>query len=404
MRMKRFKVLYIIFVVICVVYPYNTIMAPITFRHILSLLMLGVCVNEGFKLDKYLKLYCVFLLFLGVSSLATGYFVTFISKFLGTYIPIITAYAATYLLIKKYNGASLLVWLFVVIGVFNAVITIAQFLHLDFVDTLFTRFHLHYDEEFLERSSTKMNLEGFAIPGLFNYVINGYFLSASALLVLYNKKSYLILNLVLWAIVIIASLLAQERTGFFLAAFFSFFIIAKHLYTKNEKTGFLITALFIILVIALTVQYFDVLSSSGLRFSKGFEDDGRQELRAGAWSYLINNPLGGIYDFDAGNNRHPHNFFVNAFLYGGIFGGVVVIYLVILQVLKIFPYLIKKNVTEYSQWAFIWGLMYVDYTLNSMMHNASIMLGNFTFFIWWGAFLAFADLDKESKNRNIVKA
>ena len=316
------------------------IYAPITYRHIFSLIMLGLCLFLKAKTDKYMTLYLVFLFFLGVSCLLTGYMGTYVNKLLGTYLPAIATWIATYILIKKYNGNSLLAWLFVGIGALNALITIGQFLGLDIVDTLFERFQFATDEEFLEKAGRRMTTEGLAIPGLFTAVVNGYVLSVSALLILYNKKCNMLINIVLWISVIVASIMAQERAGFFLALAFSAYIAIQYFFSKGRGVGLIMTSIFIIAILFVATSYLDLLFSSDLRFSKGFDNDGRSELRDVTWRYLIENPFGGAFEFFDSNNRPPHNYFANAFLYGGIFGGISVIVLLIIQVIRIIPFII----------------------------------------------------------------
>lgn len=390
----RFKILYIIFIIICVLYPYKLIVGPISIRHIMSLTILAVSVYEGFRSDRYLYLYFIFLFCLLFSSLITGYLGIFFNKLLGTYMPIIAAYAATYTLIKKYNGANVLLWLFVTIGLLDSVVTIGQFFHLGYVDTIFNLFRFDYNEDFFDLSGRRQSLEGFAIPGLLDTVTNGYFLSAIAIMVLYNKNCNFIINIALWVVVMIASLLTQERTGFFLALIFSAYILGNFFFSKGKVAGYLFTGISVLVISLLCFKYMGLLFDSDLRFAKGFDTDNRDELRSGAWDYILSNPFGGFYEFDESGNRSPHNFFVNAFLYGGFIGGLSIIVLLFKQIKQIIPFLFSLNKTEDKQWAFLYGLLYIDYSLNSMLHNASIISGAFLFFVWWGAFLAFAGKDK----------
>lgn len=393
---RFFKILYVIFIIICLLYPYKMLVEPIAFRHMISLLMLGVCIHEGFHSDKYLHLYYLFLVFYGISCLATGYIGVFFNKALGTYLPFITIFAATYLLIKKYNGGSLLVWLIVGIGVLDAVVTIGQFFNMEYVDRIFTMMNLDLEEEFAEKVGRKEQMEGYAIAGIFDSVQNGYFLSASAILTLFNKKGNIFINIILWAIIMTASLLAQERSGFFLAVAFSLFIMSKYIMSKGKSWAIVIAILIVGVAAYFLIVNMDVLLLSNLRYAKGFENDGRESFRDVAWDYLLSNPLGGFHDFMDSGNRAAHNFFVNAFLYGGLFGGLCVIILVIMQVIRIIPYMFKRFDSDNIQWAFIWGLMYIDYTINSMVHNASVMSGSLCFFVWWGAFLGYATLEEIS--------
>lgn len=399
---RVFKVFYVLLIIVCVLYPLKMIVAPITIRHIFSLFMFVFCLFLGFKIDKYIILYLAFLFFLGISSVITGFLGTYVNKLFGTYLPAIAVWMSTYLLVKKYKGIGVLVWLFVGIGVLNAIITIGQFFGLDFVNTLFERFQFATDEVFLEKTGRRLTAEGLVIPGLFNSVLNGYFLSASALLILYNKKCNLIINIVLWLIVVVASFMAQERAGFFLAIAFSAYIIVQYFFSKSRGTGIVMTSILVITLIIVASTCLDFLFSSDFRFAKGFESDGRSELRNVAWRYLFNNPLGGVYEFFDANNRPPHNYFTNAFLYGGIFGGVSLIVLLILQVVRILPFVVHIPKTDNDKWAFIWGLMYIDLSINSMVHNASLVTGQLLFFyICWSAFQALSTLEEKMKTENL---
>lgn len=393
----RFKLLYIIFIVICILYPSKYIVGPISIRHIISLIMLASCLLEGFRADKYLYLYCGFLLFLGISSVATGFGGTFFNKLFGTYLPFVAAYASTFLLIKKFEGTNLLVGTIVCIGVLNAIVTIGQFFDLSLAEKISSILHVEIDEKYVTLLDFKEESEGLALPGLLGTVDNGYFLSATALLTLYNKNCRFSINVCLWMIVITASFLAQERAGFLIAIVFSALIVRRNLLSKNKTVGYFVLIAFLLIGALAIYSYLDDILSSDLRYSKGFEGDGRSEYRIVSWSYLFQNPMGGFYYFDALGHHHPHNFFVNAFLYGGFWGGICLIVLFVLQIVRITPYLFRTNDSKMFQWAFIWGIMYIDYSLNSMVHNASIVQGILPFFVWWGAFLASDELYEEDE-------
>ena len=392
----RFKILYVAFILICILYPNIIIFGPISYRHIISLIMLVVCILEGFKPDVYLYLYYGFLLFLGISSIATGFSGVFFNKLFGTYIPIVAAYAATYLLIKKYDGTNIIVWTIVCVGVLNAIVTIGQFFDWSIADSICSILNVEIDEKYVNILDNKEDSEGTALPGLLGSVDNGYFLSATALLSLYNKNCKIPINLFVWLIIIAASFLAQERAGFILALFFSAFIVGDYFYSMKNKTAGLVLLVFVLIVCASVVySYMDDIMSSELRYTKGFEGDDRSVLRSETWDYVLNNPMGGFYEFNSSGHQHPHNFLMNAFLFGGFLGGIILIALLFIQIIRIIPYVFRHLESKEAQWAFIWGLMYIDYSLNSMVHNASIVQGVMPFFIWWGAFIACADLNEE---------
>ena len=398
----RFKLFYLLFIVCCIIYPHKVIAGPVSFRHVISLLMLGVCIYEGFRSDKYLYLYYAFVLFFGISSIATGFIGDFVRGFFGTYISMIAAYGATYLLIKKYDGTSFLVWTFVCIGLLNAFVTIGQFFDLAIVDNLRSFFRIEYDEKYVDLVNNTESGD-FALPGLLNSLDNGYFLSATALLVLYNKNSNIYINLILWIVIMGASFLAQERAGFMLAIAFSAFIVGEYFFTQKKAIGYIAFIIILIICASVIYSYMDDILSSELRYSKGFEGDNRSEYRALTWQYVLNNPMGGFYAYDAQGLSHPHIFFLNAFLFGGFLGGLCLIGLLLLQIIRIIPYLFHNSGSDMAKWAFIWGLMYIDYTLNAMAHNPSIAQGVMQFFIWWGAFVASAELNEEEQSFELLE-
>ena len=395
MNNKVYRILYVIFIIVSVLYRYEMITSTVSYRHVISLIMLGVSLFAGYRADKYMWLYVAFLLCFALSSFVTGYSGLFFNRFFGTYLPFITACSATYVLITKFQGADLLIWLFVGIGLFDAVITIGQFFRWGFVDHVYSIFSFSYDKDFLELSHQRSDFYGRVLVGLFDPVTNGYFLSAMSLLVLCNKKCKIFINVALWVVVISASFLAQERSGFFLAVILSVFIFIRYLGQKIGYFGIIVGVIIMLFLAVYAANHTGLLLNGDFRYSKGLDMQNRDELRNSAWTYILHNPIGGLFDYTAKGNGHPHIFFINAFLYGGLFGGIIVIYLLFLQLIRIFPFLFKKLSDLNAEWAFVWGLMYVDYTLISMLHNASILSGTFLFFIWWGAFVAFSDMATE---------
>ncbi len=399
----RFKLIYLLFFLFCIVYPNKSLAGPITIRHIVSLLTLAMCYYEGFRSDKYLYLYYAFILLFAISSIATGFAGDFFRTLFGTYISMIAAYAATYILIKKFDGENLLVWTVVCIGVLNAVVTIGQFFEWGVTDNLCSILRVEIDDKYVSIiESQESDSNALSLPGLLSSLNNGYFLSATALLTLYNKKCNFYINFLLWLVIIAASFVAQERAGFMIAIVFSAFIVGDYFFSKSKTAGFF--ALIIILIVSASVIYsfMDDILTSELRYAKGLEGDDRGEYRSITWNYISHNPMGGFFDFNAGGHKHPHNFFLNSFLFGGIIGGICLIVLMFLQIFKIVPYLSRIKESEESKWAFIWGLMYIDYIINSMVHNPSIAQGVVPFFIWWGAFLAYSELNEEKQFPGLV--
>lgn len=85
-------------------------------------------------------------------------------------------------------------------------------------------------------------------------------------------------------------------------------------------------------------EFIDFASADGSRFAST-SMTGRDKIYQFAWSYLKDNMLlGGIYSFLNETHRMPHNFFFNAFLYGGLVGGIAITTVVTMQVIMILKY------------------------------------------------------------------
>ena len=70
----KFKIIYSIFLIISLFYSTVPIWGPISIRHIMTIIMLGVCYLEGgLKLDRFLRWYVLFMLFYIVVEAGSGY-------------------------------------------------------------------------------------------------------------------------------------------------------------------------------------------------------------------------------------------------------------------------------------------------------------------------------------------
>ena len=102
--------------------------------------------------------------------------------------------------------------------------------------------------------------------------------------------------------------------------------------------------------------------------------------------------MGGVFKYFASGGGYPHNCFVNALLYGGVFGGsiLVVMYFVQLGMLikVVYNYILKKRG---SSMLLVFSLAYLTYMVNSVVHNASLAAGNEMFFLLWAAVVSLLD-------------
>ena len=371
-----FKILYFVFVILAYIFPTVPLVGPISIRHAVMVLMLLVCINKGVRWDKYMTLFSVFLFFFGISSIITGFAVPFVNKLVGTYLQAYVMFFATYLLIKQYNGEVWLVNFFLMFGLLDAFVTIGQFYNMSFAQNIVDFLGIDFEEEYLSKMERYDIMEGVALQGLVGSVRNGYFLSAIAVLALYNKKGKIALyNWAIWMIVMVASLLEQERMGFYVAVLLSFVVIVSTFSVRMKKVGWFFSVVLVFAALLILPLGMDMLQGSNLRYAKELNLGGeRGTLAKIGWDYFKSSPMGAYFEYEAHGFPYPHNVFVNMFLVGGVFGVIKYLY----QSIHI------RNLTL----PFFWGLMFLAYTLNSLTHNASIVFGTFEFFVFWNAMIA----------------
>lgn len=394
-----FKILYFIYLTLAFLFPTITVVGVLSIRHIAMIVMLFVCIGKGVHWDKYMTLYTVFLLFFGISSVLTGYSGVFFTRLMGTFLQVYVVYFSTYILVKEYRGEVLLFYYVLGLGLLNAIVTIGQFYNLSFADRIVAFLGISYEENIASYMERFDVMEGIALQGLVGSVNNGYFLSAIAVLSLYNRKGKItIVNLAMWGVVMIASFLAQERMGFFVALLMSFVVFVYVISNKLKRTGWLFVIIFGVLALSLLPRGIDLLQGGELRYSSEINlSNERGSLARTGWNYFLNNPMGGFFEYES-KYPYPHNVFINMFVVGGLFGGIVILILFTMQLMVLGKYLVKILRKQQITFTAFYGLMFLAYTINSLTHNLSIVLGTFEFFLFWSAFEAM----REKENNTLI--
>ena len=381
----RFKILYCIYLIISIFYAVVPLVGPITIRHIFTLLMLFVCFTEGgLKFDKFLTWYLVFLFFYVLVEVMTGYAVFVIAKLLGTYLASIVLYMATKIMIQKYNAGVLIIKVLVVAGIVNAIVAIAQFYGSSLAEVIPEKLHITMSEEELDLLD-KEDFHGYNVGGLIGAVSSGYFLAATAVLALYNRKNRItIFNWAAFAVIFFALFLVQERSGL-AAGFLCVFLFWSVFSIRNKNT--LMTSVLIMVAIAFIVFYLGstYISYEETRYARfGVEDSKRigYIFDAIRWVWGFS-PLGGASAFYAQGGYYPHNIVANAVLYGGVFGGTVLLTILITQLVKIANTMTSYHRGNRSTLLLAVSMAYLCYTMNSWFHNYSLVFGGEMIFLLW---------------------
>ena len=394
----RFKILYVLFLIVSVMFSRSMLIGPISLRHVLAVVMFIYCIAiGGFKIDKFTTWYSVFLVFYTLSNIITGYTTEVLMKLFGTYFSVIVLYMATKVMIQKYDGLNWIIFTLLTIAVIDSVVTIGQYYNNPIAKTIseFIRGD-DFDEELYEDFERRMAWRSIAVAGVLGAVLNGYFLSAVCILGLYNIKGEPgIINWALFLFLAFALFLVQERSGLYFGLLCAFMYV--FLTSVTNKKSIITIMLVLPIVLFLIVEYGSSFVNLGdtRYFTQALNNGGRDELAAGGWAFIADHPLGGIMEFHALGNRDSHNAVTNAFLFGGVFGGIVVLSIILAQLWAIIKILYKSyQQRRYSFALIVFSLMYLDLALNSFFHNASLTTGNVLFFLVWGVIVSL--LEKES--------
>lgn len=382
-----FKIVYCIYLVISLFYGTTPIWEEISIRHFLTIIMLGMCyVESGLKLDRFLKWYMLFMLFYTVVEVGSGYSSHVFGKILGTYLASITLYLATKVIIEKYQSEHLITNTLVILALINAIEAIWQFTGNPIAQALPQILHISLSEEDIAFYNAREDFHGYGVGGLMGIVTSGYFLSATSVLALYNnKRNYIsILNWIVFSVIFFALFLVQERSGLMAGVIctFLYFVLITRREQRNLTPAFLIC---ICAIIVLSQYVSQIVSFENMRYlSVGISDDRRTLIAMDALKWVLQNPEGGASFFYDMGGDYPHNFFIIAFLYGGIIGGGILIGILFMQLSKIINIVsLSYQENTYSPLLLATCMAYLCYTLNSLFHNYSLVTGGEMIFLLW---------------------
>lgn len=382
----RYKILYILFFIAALLYNNFRLIGEITPRNLMTVIMFVACIIEDRRIliDKWLGFYLLFLFFFALSSMITGYLQPFLHRLVGYYFVGYVGYWSTMILIRKYNSIRLLVYLFLIIGMLDSLVTVGQFFSLPLFKAIPQYLGIGVGVDFLDDYAYGEEALGIVLPGILgNDVYNGYFLMVVGIISLYYLQSgFKIIALIPWLVSITASFMVQQRAPFYMllvASIFVFFMVIRN--SKSKLKWLFLLALLILVPYGLK-YLLGLLMSGGTRYSIGIETTGRDEIYRRSIDFINNNFfIGGFFK----SGLAPHNMFLTAWISGGILGFITIVVLSIMQIIEIIRMYLKK-VGQNTFVYFLFGLAFVGFTMNSMFHNAGLTSGDFVLWTLWGAF------------------
>ena len=401
---RIFPVFYILFLVAILLYGKFFVIGPLTLRHIATLLMWAVLIlsNKAPKMDKYFSIYLLCVFFYFISGVATGYAGSAIRRIIGYYLVCYVSYFATRYLVQEFsNGVTAVLFAVLAIGFFNAFITYGQSRNIAITNYLTSLIGLHPDEEFLEdQLAGRIDNTSF-IPGLFGNVSNGYYLMVTVLLSLaIQHKKLSIVGIFGTVLSLLGVFLVQERSSLFLAVFLGVFLVYKLIKTKSTGTSRpVIISIFILSVLFIGDYVVERIVEGDSRIVQiGMDSTGRDILWTKTAEYIAQNPIFGGFDRLAEMGVFPHNVLLNAYVYGGLIGFVIIVYLLYIQFKLLWKIYKHSNSESYVLLTF--AVAYVSFTLNSLLHNASIVSGDVLLWILWGVIVSYVNTPEQVKCRN----
>ena len=380
-----FRIVYTCFVV-CSIFLGSLYIGPMTLRQITTAFMFVFCIKEQRNIwyEKSWIFYLLFLLIFGFSSLINGYGGQFLKELIGYYFVAFIGCWATVIIRKKYD-ISLFIYTIIIVGVFNAIITIFQAFGVPWALSIGYKMNLNEIESLSDKMIYGSVLSS-SIPGLIGATSNGYFLLISSVLSTYliiAKTS--VLKYIPFIVCFIGSFMCQQRMAFFInVVFFTYFLIN---YFKNlDKWRKLLLIINIMLCCFYIIPNFLNFSEQNeMRYSTlGVDGTGRERIYDITKDYIDKHLINAnIYHFRAINGFSPHILFYNMMIYGGVFGFIFVFVALVIHVNKSIK-IIFKRFNRSTIIDILIAVSLLGFIANSLTHNTSIITGDVLYWMLWG--------------------
>lgn len=407
-----YKIIYFLFI-IAISFGGNYHIGAFTIRHFFTVIMAGICLGNIKYIKKYnsffIVLYFLYLFFVGLSSYFDDSVSDFIRLFFSQHIVALICYFSIAIYYERVKNFNVIIYSFVICGVLNMIVCFMQQLGMPLGFDLGYLFITEADERAITHMTHIENgdYEGFhyLIGMRANVVHNGYFQMIMPFLLSFiyfksNNKNKMVklfygLTFILFEVCIF---LIQERSCILfsiLVLLFAFYHVFKSS-SNSQKIKYIFLTIFLCIISLYTVVSYSILSQSRI-----FEADSgiHSYLLSSSLSFIYNNwEFGGMNSFLNLYGGYPHNILLNAFIYAGIFGFIICCILYFKQLIVAWKLLSYLNVNSCIIYAFL------AYTLNSFLHNDSIISGDAIVWILWSMvyviFKGYSTINRQPLLRN----
>lgn len=355
-------------------------LGPCTMRQYCAIILFIYCIFNLTIVQKNFRLipqYLFFVALYGVSCLHDNLFPYYIRSLISLYLVSLVGYFVTIIILSKYRTLNYFCNSFIVVGLVNALINILQYSGVEISYIIGEIFVDMSDEvKLLQFTSITEGNSGYTIGIMGDIVYNGYYSMILPFILMLRLKSWN--RIVLFTLVIISLFslfVIGERSCFGITVV----LLTYYIYKEYKKSVLLYLTIFLV-IIALGWFASDLLNSDMIQNSRwvGHDSGIRDEINSSIVPYIINHLfIGGLHGFIILTGSLPHNVIASGFIYAGILGGLIILYMLFYQA-KVSLTLFKNNLDG------LMVLAFVSYTLNGLFHNPAIVTGDAMIWILWG--------------------
>ena len=370
----------------------------ITPRQAMAVIMFIICIIN-YNIIKpyfrsYLPLYLSYLCLAFLSACVDGFAANFTKNLISQHFVAMVCCASMFVYYKKEGNFKVIINGLLLCGIINAIVCLLQYVGNPLGVGIG---YLFIGEDDLQANRHMEQLidgtgSGYLLGMRSDAVHNGYFMMIMPFLLiqffkqLNNSNHKLIKGILLLTSMILlfaVILLIQERSCILISAlvFMLYLWRSYKAGSKAKKLQFVLVSFVAICLLLYLVlpSFLEYISES--RFSTS--DGGvRKLLLRGCIEFIPSNLLlGGWQSFIAKYDFPPHNLFLNACVEAGLFGFVIasVLYIKQIRIALTIPH--NNNNCSIC-------LAFLAYTLNSQLHNDSILTGDAIVWLLWGMVLS----------------
>lgn len=377
-----FSIFYSIFIFSIVVLGGVYLVGPFTVRHIAVLCMFFFILikRKHLPMEKTMFAYILFVVVFGISSISYGFTDEFYKTLIANYLVCYITYCATVYNIETQKTISSFIYTFIIIGILSGILVIFQYYNVYWAFLIPDMLRTFTEEDGIQLQLNGDTISGQSLPGLFNRVDNGYYLAIATILSTYiYSKVKKLTSLSIWGFLLVSLYMVQQRAALFIGVSMSLIFLLKEIPARQKRIIILFVIIATIVILTDDYNVFSLFEDS--RYSKMVDVGTREDL----WDISINYISNHLFDANAFafSKQHPdvaaHNLFLNAFLTSGIFGALLIIYILIILCSRSWVLVKCRNKVKSEYYLTTMG--FVAFNFISLTHNNSVVNGNVVFWI-----------------------